>query len=310
MKPLVLLMIPMAEPYRAAIAEHFELLYAPDAATREAALASRGDAVRAVLTNGSLGLRADDLARMPALELVSALGVGYENIALDAARSRGIVLTNGAGTNAACVADHAFALLLSVVRAVPRFDAACRAGAWRDELPEQPMVAQRRLGIVGLGHIGREVAKRAAGFDMETGYHSRTRRDGASSRYFDSLPDLAGWSDFLVIATPGGAETHHLVDRAVLDALGPDGYLVNVARGSVVDTAALADALRAGTLGGAALDVYEGEPKPPAALFEFDNVVLTPHVAGTSPQSVAATVRNLIDNASRHFAGDAVSTPI
>ncbi|HEY1611726.1 MAG TPA: NAD(P)-dependent oxidoreductase, partial [Paraburkholderia sp.] len=202
------------------------------------------------------------------------------------------------------------ALLLAAVRAVPQYDAACRAGVWRDALPERPMLAGRRLGVVGLGHIGRKVARRAAGFDIETGYHSRRPHDGEKSRYFDSLIELARWSDFLVVSTPGGADTHHLVDRAVLDALGPDGYLVNVSRGSVVDTAALAAALRERTLGGAGLDVYESEPAPPAALFEFDNVVLTPHVAGTSPQSVDATVRHFIDNARRHLAGDAVLTPI
>jgi D-3-phosphoglycerate dehydrogenase len=172
------------------------------------------------------------------------------------------------------------------------------------------MLAGRRLGIVGLGQIGRKVARRAAGFDLETGYHSRTRDDAATSRYFDSLVELARWSDFLVVSIPGGPATHHLVDRAVLDALGPDGFLVNVARGSVVDTAALAEALRERTLGGAALDVYEGEPQAPAALIALDNVVLTPHVGGTSPQSVAAMVRHFIANAQRHFAGEAVLTPI
>jgi len=310
MKPLLLLTIPMAERYRARLAERFELSYAPDARTREQALAARGDAVRAVLTNGTTGLDADDIGRMPALELVSALGVGYENIARDAARARGVVLSNGAGTNSDCVADHAFALLLAAVRAVPRYDAACRAGLWRDALPERRQAARRRLGIVGLGDIGGKIARRAAGFDMETGYHNRAPRDGATSRYFASLRELARWSDFLVVSTPGGPGTHHLVDRAVLDALGPDGVLVNVARGSVVDTAALAAALRDGALDGAALDVYEGEPHPPAGLLGFDNVVLTPHVGGASPESMDAAVRHFVDNALRHFAGEPVSTPI
>lgn len=310
MKPLLLLLMPLAERYRAVLDEHFELLYAPDDEARARTIASHGEAVRAVLTTGAGGLRADEIGRMPSLELVSALGAGYENIACDAARARGVVLSNGAGANADCVADHAFALLLAAVRAVPQFDAACRAGVWRDALPERPMLAGRRLGIVGLGHIGRKLAQRAAGFDLETGYHSRTPHDGTTARYFDSPVDLARWSDFLVVAIPGGPATHHLVDRAVLDALGADGFLVNVARGSVVDTAALADALRERRLGGAALDVYEGEPRPPAALLALDNVVLTPHVGGTSPQSMDAMVRHFVDNAQRHFAGQAVLTPI
>lgn len=310
MKPSLLLLIPLPDAHRATLAAQFDVLNAPDAARRAEAIAARGDAVRAVLTNGTTGLASDEIDRMPALELVSAFGAGYENIAIDHARSRGIALTNGAGTNDDCVADHAFALLLSAVRAVPQFDAACRAGVWRDALPRRSIVSGRRLGIVGLGQIGQKIARRAGGFDIETGYHNRTRRNDVTSRYFDSLIELARWSDYLVVSTPGGPGTRHLIDRAVLDALGPDGFLVNVARGSVVDTAALADALRAGRLGGAALDVYEGEPHPPRALLDLDNVVLTPHVGGTSPQSLEASLRNFVANATRHFAGEAVLTPI
>jgi D-3-phosphoglycerate dehydrogenase len=310
MKPCLLVLISLTDADSALLGEQFELIYAPDDNARAQAVAQRGADVRAVLTNGTTGLSAGEIDRMPALELAGALGAGYENLALDHARERGIALCNGAGVNADCVADHAFALLLAAVRAVPQFDAACRTGVWRDALPMRPTVTGRRLGIVGYGHIGEKVARRAAGFGMELGYHNRKPRDGALARYFDTLMALAQWSDFLVIATPGGGATKHLVDRAVLEALGPQGFLVNVSRGSVVDTAALAVALQSGALGGAGLDVYEGEPQPPAALIGLENIVLTPHVAGTSPDVRTATVRHFAENAARHFAGEALLTPL
>ncbi|PLZ03811.1 hydroxyacid dehydrogenase [Burkholderia sp. WAC0059] len=309
-KPVLLVLIPFNDENRTLLGSHFELCYAPDAAQREQTIASRGESVRVVLTNGTIGISAADLDRLPNVELVSALGVGYENIDVEHARSRGIALSNGAGMNDDCVADHAFALLLAAVRAVPQFDAACRKGVWRDALPMRPIVSGRRLGVVGFGGIGQKVARRAAGFGMEIGYHNRKPREGVESRYFDSVPALAAWSDFLVVSTPGGAGTRHLINREVIDALGPQGFLVNVSRGSVVDTAALAAALAEGRLGGAGLDVYESEPQPPQALLPLENVVLTPHTAGTSPESVSATVRNFIENASRHFAGETLLTPI
>ncbi|WP_323120167.1 2-hydroxyacid dehydrogenase [Burkholderia alba] len=310
MKPQLLVLIPLREPAHAAIARLFDVLHAPDRETRAAAVAAHGATVRAVLTNGTTGIDADEIDRLPHLELIGALGAGYENIARERARSRGIALVNGAGTNDDCVADHAFALLLATVRGVVRFDAACRAGVWRDALPMLPNVSGKKFGIVGLGNIGRKLARRAAGFDMEIGYHNRTPRDGVAYRYFDALDALAGWADFLVVSTPGGAGTRHLIDARVLAALGARGYLVNVSRGSVVDTAALADALRDGRVAGAGLDVYEGEPEPPRALLGFDNVVLTPHTGGTSPEAVERAVRLFLDNAARHFSGEPLLTPI
>jgi lactate dehydrogenase-like 2-hydroxyacid dehydrogenase len=310
MKPTLLVLIPLNDESRACIAAAFDVVYAPDAASRAEAIASHGATVRAVLTNGTTGVKAVEVDQLPKLELISALGAGYENLPLDHARARNIVLVNGAGTNDHCVADHAFALLLAVVRDVPQLDRAAREGVWRNTLPMHPNVSGKRLGILGLGNIGQKVARRGAGFDMELGYHNRKPREGESMRYFDSATALAQWCDFLVIATPGGPATQHLVNKAVLDALGPNGFVVNVSRGSVVDTAALADALKAGSIAGAGLDVYEGEPHLPEALRELRNVVLTPHVGGRSPEAVMASVQNFITNATRHFAGEAVLTPI
>jgi len=310
MKPRLLILNPTSPAALDRIAQQFDLLYAPDEAQRVAAIAAHADAFRAVLTIGSIGLTAAEIDAMSKLELVCVLGAGHENVDVGHAKARGIVVANGAGANADCVADHAMALLLAAVRGLAPFDRACRAGVWRTELPLRPDVSHRRLGIVGFGAIGQKIARRAAGFEMQIGWHGRTRRDDVPYPWFDSVTALAAWCDFMVVATPGGAGTRHLIDAAVLDALGPDGFLVNIARGSVVDTAALAEALRSGRLLGAGLDVYESEPEPPAALIGLDNVLLTPHTGGTSPQALEATLTRFIENATRHFAGLPVVSPL
>lgn len=309
-RPQVLVLNFMAPHHQALLAPHFEVIYAPTDALRAAHIAADAATIRAVLTIGSVGLTATEMDALPALELVCALGVGFENIAIAHARARGLALANGAGTNDDCVADHAFALLLAVVRNVPQLDAQCRQGLWRDVLPLPASVSNRRMGIVGLGGIGHKVAQRALGFGLQIGYHGRTPQPQVAHTYFADLVALAAWADFLVVATPGGPATRHLVGAEVLAALGADGYLVNVSRGSVVDTAALAAALRAGQLAGAGLDVYESEPHPPAELLDLDAVVLTPHVGGWSPQAIEASVQRFIENATRHFAGLAVVSPI
>lgn len=310
MKPLLLVLNHVQDEHLGWIAEQYDVLYAPDDAARAARIRADGARIRAVLTIGSVGLTAAEIDAMPALELVCALGAGYENIAVAHARARGIVVANGAGTNDSCVADHAVALLLATVRALPALDRATRAGQWRTELPLRPNVSGKRLGIVGLGTIGRRIAQRGLGFDLEVGYHNRSPREDVPYRYFGDVGALAEWADYLVIATPGGAGTRHLVGAEVLARLGPHGFVVNIARGSVLDTAALAAALRAGQLGGAGLDVYETEPEPPVALFDCPNVVLTPHVAGWSPEAIDASVRQFVENSRRHFAGEPVLTPV
>ncbi|MBU9272166.1 2-hydroxyacid dehydrogenase [Burkholderia gladioli] len=310
MKPTLLVLIPLRDDARAAIAAQFDLIHAPDEASRAQAVAEHGAKVEAVLTNGSTGLTEDELARLPGLVFLNALGAGYENLPVAAARRRGIAIAHGVGANDDCVADHAFALLLATVRGVVRLDAACRAGVWRDALPMQPNFSGKRIGIVGLGRIGAKIARRAAAFDLEIGYHNRRPREGAEFRYFSAVVELARWADYLVVATPGGADTRHLIDAAVLAALGARGFLVNVSRGSVVDTAALAAALRDGRIAGAGLDVYEGEPEPPAELVGLDSVVLTPHVAGTSPEARDRTIELFLENAARHFAGQPLLTPL
>ncbi|WP_296228073.1 2-hydroxyacid dehydrogenase [Ralstonia sp. UBA689] len=310
MHPTLLILIAMTPDNVAQIGQHFHVIHAPTRAERDTTIARDGHNVRIVLTNGSTGLTAAEIAAMPKLELACALGAGYENIDVQAARARGVVVANGAGTNDACVADHAIGLLLATVRGIPKLDRITRDGVWRDDIPLPPGVSGKRLGIVGLGTIGQQIARRAAGFDMQIGYHNRAPREGVPYRYFNVLKDMAEWADFLIVATPGGAQTRHLINHTILEALGPHGYVVNIARGSVVDTVALEAAIRAGKLGGAGLDVYESEPKPPAGLLDLEQVVLTPHVAGWSPESVQATVDRFLENARRHLAGEAVVSPV
>ena len=214
-------------------------------ASRRDALRDSGD-VRAVLTNGRGGLSSEEMQLLPKLEIVCATGAGYEAIDLDTARSRGIAVANCPDANATAVADSAMMLLMAAIRHLLQADRFVRAGGWQDQWRlDTPTISGKRLGILGMGTIGSKIAHRSArGFDMEIGYHNRRPVAGSSYRYFGSLIELATWADFLVAAAPGGAATRHLVNAGVLSALGPEGYLVNVGRGTVVDTAALIEALR------------------------------------------------------------------
>lgn len=286
----------------------FRLILAPTPAMRAQAVASRGDEIDAVLTRGPLGLTADEIAALPKLGIICVIGAGYEQVDLLAAEARGITVTNGAGVNAPTVADHAMALLLSAVRDIPLADASVRRSEWRKVT--RPSFANKRIGILGLGAVGMAIARRALGFDMQVSYHSRSRRDDVDFTYHATPLALATECDFLIVATPGGGGTRHLIDKAAIEALGSEGFLVNIARASVVDTDALVDALQHGRLAGAALDVFDDEPQVPDALKTLSNVVLTPHVAGLSPEASRATVQMVADNLSAFYAGKPVLTPV
>lgn len=289
----------------------FETHYAPTAPDRAQAVEQNGKRIRAVLTNGSTGLDASVIAALPKLDIICALGAGYENIDVSAAKARNIIITHGPGTNDTSVADHAMALLMASARGIVQSDSAVKRGEWATSRQLRPMVSGKKLGILGLGNIGEQIARRgSAGFGMSVAYHNRTPRAGSAWHYLPSPVALAQWSDFLVVATPGGAMTRHLVDSTVLNALGPDGFLINIARGSVVDTAALIDALKKGHIGGAALDVVEGEPNVPAELGAQDNVIITPHIAGRTPEAAEATIQLVLDNLQAYFAGQPVLTPV
>jgi lactate dehydrogenase-like 2-hydroxyacid dehydrogenase len=279
-------------------------------AERLPAAQALGRRVRVVLTNGITGVTREQIEALPCLELISALGAGFEMIDLPAARARGIVVTHGPGTNTIAVADHAWALLMSAGRDVVRSDAEARRGGW-GKTRLRADISGKRLGILGLGQIGMAIARRgSAGFDMEVAYHNRRPRNDVPYTYCPSVLALAEWSDFLVVAAPGGAGTTGLIDASVLRALGPDGFLVNIGRGSVVDTKALIGALERGEIAGAGLDVVDGEPVIPPALVTLPNLVLTPHIAGHSANAITAQERLLVENLQAHFGGHPVLTPV
>lgn len=308
----LLVQIPL-DPLRLARIEAagFEIHHAPTPGQRAEMIPRLAPVLRAVLTNGATGLSAEAIAALPRLEIICCIGVGHETVDLKAARARGITVTNGPATNDVTVADHTWALILSAARGIPSADAAVRRGAWMESRGPRPMVFGKRLGIIGLGNIGRQIAERGErGFDMEIAYHNRSPRPESPYAYLPSVKALAEWSDFLVIATPGGAGTRHLVDAEVLDALGPKGFLINIGRGSVVDTEALVAALTQNRIGGAAIDVVDGEPEVPPALAAAPNLIITPHIAGRSPEALMATASLVAANLSAHFAGEPVKTPV
>ncbi|MFL1463304.1 NAD(P)-dependent oxidoreductase [Roseococcus sp. DSY-14] len=261
---------------------------------------------RILVTSGLAGATAEEMALLPALGMVACLGTGFDRVDVAAATARGIVVTHGAGANATAVADHAMALLLAALRDLPRVHALTRAGHWRQGVGPRPIPSGKRLGILGMGAIGERVARRALGFEMEVLYHARTPRPHLPFRHLPTPLALAQASDHLVVALPGGPATRHLVGAAVLAALGPQGVVVNVGRGSVLDTAALLAALEAGALLGAALDVFEEEPDIPAALRAREDVVMTPHMAAWAPEARQASVALLLDAIARFGRGEPV----
>ncbi len=313
MKPELIIVTPSVIPpdYMARFNEHFNVHLCATAELQQQALKSDWvKKVRAVFTSGSVGIKPDLLKAMPNVEIVCCKGTGYDALDMDEMRRLGLFVTHGAGANAASVADHALGLMLATLRHIPQLDSAIRQGKWVSSRNLQPILWRKRLGLVGFGKIGREIAKRALAFDMTVAYHARNKRDDVSFKYHAKLIDLAKDSDILVVCTPGGAETNKLISRAVLDALGPQGFLVNVARGSVVDTEELIAALKDGRLAGAGLDVVEGEPEIPSKLFDVPNLVMTPHIGGRSPEASDMTLDLVIDNLQAHFAGKPVLTPV
>jgi lactate dehydrogenase-like 2-hydroxyacid dehydrogenase len=308
----LLINLEMPEYSRNHLAEHYEIHYWPDRADHPRLLHDPIlGKIRAVQTNGSYGLKRPFIEAMPRLEIICAVGAGFEGIDLDAARERGIVVTNGAGANADTVADQAWALLLATVRRIPWCDRGVREGRWNEVRTSTPSLAHKKLGIFGLGHVGLAMAQRGAGgFGMEVGYHNRGPRSDVSYRYFTTLTELASWSDVLMIGAPGGPETRHAVGPEVLAALGPDGFVVNVSRGSVLDSDALIDALENRRIAGAGLDVIEGEPTVPERFLRLDRLVLSPHVGGFSPEAIRAMIHKVRDNLDAHFAGRPVLSPV
>jgi len=282
-----------------------------EAQDRAAFLKELAPRVRGLATFGPNGAHAGLMDALPRLEIISNFGVGVDAIDLDAAKKRRIIVTNTPDVLNHCVADTAMALVLNALRKFPQSEAYLRAGYWatRGAYPLSTALDGKTLGILGLGRIGEAIAKRALAFGMKIRYHNRKRKDVPYAHDRDPVA-LAKNSNVLLIATPGGAETNKLVDAKVLDALGPEGYVVNIARGSVIDEPVLLAYLKEGRIAGAGLDVFADEPRVDPQFFALDNAVLFPHVGSATAETRGAMGELQIENLRRHFAGKPVKTRV
>jgi lactate dehydrogenase-like 2-hydroxyacid dehydrogenase len=274
---------------------------------RDPALAG---AVRGIITRSNQLVPAEEVERLPQLAIIATCGVGYDLIPLELAARRGIVVTNTPDVLNAAVAELCIGMLLALLRRLPQADSFVRAGAWREgAFPLAVSLAGKRVGIVGLGRIGKDIARRLEPFGVTIAYHGRTDQ-GLAWRHEPTLAGLAERSDILVVVAPGGPGTDRMIDAGVLAALGPQGYLVNVARGSLVDQPALIDALRRGAIAGAALDVFDDEPDIDARLFQLDNVLLTPHIGSATNETRQAMAQLTLDNLRAFFRDRTALTPV
>ena len=292
------------------LAQRFTVHRLFEVSDRDAFLAEKGGAIHGVVTGGHIGLPADIGAALPKLEIVAINGVGFDKVDLAEAKRRGFRVSNTPDVLTADVADLALGLILAQARRLLQADQYVRTGEWlKGDMGLSTRVAGRRYGIFGFGRIGQAIARRLEGFDAHISYTARNRRDVAYD-YYDSIEALAANCDVLIIAAAATAETRHIVSAEVLNALGPQGVLVNVARGSLVDEKALIETLSNGVIAGAALDVFEDEPRVPEALFAFETVTLAPHIGSGTHQTRRAMADLVLANLDAHFAGRELPTPV
>ncbi|WP_353147115.1 2-hydroxyacid dehydrogenase [Pollutimonas bauzanensis] len=294
-----------------ALADKYRVLALWNDACATEKLAAATDA-SLVITSVRKGLSRESIGHLPALRAVCSWGVGYETLDTEAMAERGIVVSNTPEILDDCVADLAWALLLTAARRTNIGDRYVKTGQWKTigAFPLSTRVWGKRLGIVGLGRIGLAIAQRGTGFNMQVRYHNRRERPDSPFTFEPSLLKLAEWADFLVLACPGGPRTHHIVDAAVIRALGAKGILVNIARGTVVDEQALVAALENGEVGGAGLDVLEREPAVPEPFLHMDQVALMPHVGSATHETRHDMSRLVFDNAVSFLESGRLLTPI
>ncbi|ANG64345.1 hydroxyacid dehydrogenase [Marinobacterium aestuarii] len=310
-KPTLLQMGPLTDAFNDRLSSLHRTHRIWEQQDRDAFLAENGAEVDIIVTSGRFGCSADVMAAVPKLKAIISFGVGYDPIDIDAARARNIRVSNTPDVLNDCVADLAMGLMIASARRIAEGDRFVRSGHWGQQpFPLGSRVSGKRLGILGLGRIGNCVARRASGFDMEIRYHNRREDPTVSYGYESSLIDLASWADYLVLTCVGGPSTEGLVNREVLQALGPKGTLINVARGSVVDQPALVELLQAGRLGGAALDVFAEEPQVPAELLDLPQLVLLPHI-GSGTQETRQQMEALVfDNLASFISRGELMTPV
>ena len=308
-KPRLLQIGPLTPDLEARLPEFCEIDALWKQSDRDRFLLDNGASYVGILTHAAHKCPADLIEMVPNAQCIISYGAGTDNIDLSAAARSGVQVLSTPDLNVDCVADMAMGLILSVSRNIAAYDRMSRRGGWlTGELrPLTIKVTGKRLGLLGFGRIGAAIARRSVGFDMDVRYCSRTPRAGLEMTHMPRLIDLASWCDILVVACPGGPATRHLVDSNVLDALGPSGLLINVARGSVVDEAAMIAALQRGQIAGAGLDVYADEPRIPTELLSMENVVLTPHVSGFTHETRSAMEETFM----RYFQTEfGVKTPV
>jgi lactate dehydrogenase-like 2-hydroxyacid dehydrogenase len=311
MKPEILVTGGMYPPTLAQLDETYTTHKLFKASDRDAMLAAVADRITAVASTNSGGIDAATMAKLPKLRLISHFGVGYDTVDVNAARSRGIAVTNTPDVLTEEVADLAMALLLATVRRVPQGDRYVREGRWlKGSMALTASVQGRTLGIIGAGRIGRAIARRAEAFNLKIAYQGPNRKADLAYPYFADPVALARECDLLMVACPGGEATRGLVSREVIEALGPTGYIVNIARGSVIDEPGLIEALQQERIAGAGLDVFADEPRVPGAFLSMDNVVLQPHVASATHPTRSAMGQLVIGNLAAHFAGKPLLTPV
>jgi lactate dehydrogenase-like 2-hydroxyacid dehydrogenase len=308
--PELLLLSPVRPALLAALQDNYTIHKFYEETDQPGFLATHAGQIEGVVTGGHIGIPPDLMAALPALRIIGINGVGYDRVDLEAARARGIRVTNTPDVLTDDVADLAVGLTIALLRRLPQAHAHVAAGKWLNaEMPLTRKVSGKRFGIMGLGRIGQAVAKRLAAFDGTIGYTANSDKPGGYTRY-PTVEALAAASDVLVVCAAASPATRRIVGRAVFDALGPNGALVNIARGSIVDEPELVLALQEGRLGGAALDVFESEPNVPPALIALDNVVLTPHVASATEETRTAMGQLMMDNLAAHFTGRPLPTPV
>ena len=312
-RPILLQLGPIHPPCQPQVDDTYEVVKAwmLDAPAREVAIAGIADRCEAILTNGGRGADAATLARLPRLKIVACHGVGVDAIDLAWCRAHGVAVTNTPDVLTEDVADLALALLLATIRRIPQADRFVREGRWLEgPFGLTPTLQGRRVGIVGLGRIGQAIARRCAAFGCEIAWQGPRDKPGQPWPRHADVVSLAGWADVLIAACPGGEATRHTVSRAALEALGPAGVFVNIARGSVVDQAALVESIVQGRLGGAGLDVFDDEPRVPAELVASDRVVLQPHQGSATDETRSAMARLALSNLASHFTGQPLLTPV
>lgn len=308
--PKLLQITPIHPDAQARLAASYDLIPVELAAIDAGWLAKHAAEVNGIVTGGHLGVPSTLMAALPNLKVIGINGVGFDKVDLELARSRGVRVTNTPDVLTDDVADLAVGLTIALLRRLPQADAHVRAGKWfSGEMPLATKVSGKRIGIFGLGRIGRATAKRFAGFTDCITYTDIVQHD-VPFAYCPDVAGLAAASDVFVICAAATANTRRIIGRAVFDALGPSGVLVNVARGSIVDESALVNALQEGRLGGAALDVFDDEPNVPAALLAMGNVVLTPHIASGTNETRRAMGNLMIDNLDAFFAGKPMPTQV